>query len=382
MADNPLKKIFIIAGEASGDQHAAKLVREIKQHYPEINFSGIGGSAMQAAGVNIITNLAQYGVFGGSEIIMHIGIIIRAYSAAKRSLIADRPDLLILIDYPGFNLRMAKFARKHGIKVLYYISPQIWAWKPWRIKAIRNTVNLMAVILPFEVEIYRKAKVPVKYVGHPLSQQVKPGMSAAQAKQFFSLNNTGKVIGLLPGSRISEIKRLLPVISAACEQLKQRYADCQFILPIASSLTPANIDKYLPAKVKPHIKIVQGHTYDVMNCCDAIIVTSGTATLETALIGTPMVIIYKLSSFSFALAKRLIKVDFIGLCNLLARKTIVPELIQDQTSVENIVAEIVKYLEKPDYAQSVRTELRSLHDILTADKTDATLSETVVSMIT
>ncbi|MEE9452093.1 MAG: lipid-A-disaccharide synthase [Gammaproteobacteria bacterium] len=374
------KHFFLVAGEASGDQHAAKLIGEIKQHDTNVRFSGIGGVAMQNAGVDILANLARYGVVGGTEVLMHLRVIIRTYRAAKNLLRTDPPDLLILVNYPSFNLRLAKFARKLGIKTLFYISPQVWAWKRWRIKTIRKTIDLMAVILPFEAAIYQQENVPVKYVGHPLTKQVKPSMSVAQAKQFFQLRPDDKVIGLLPGSRTGELKRLLPIICAAAAQLKQHHPECQFILPVASSLTPENIHEYLPQDMHEQVKIVQGHTYDVMHCCDAIIITSGTATLETALIGTPMVIIYKFSALSFAIAKRLIKVDYIGLCNLLARKAIVPELIQHQVTVERIVTEINKYLDDKAYAQKVRQQLQGVRDILATNEEEGNLAKLAVEM--
>ena len=374
------KHIYIVAGEASGDQHAAKLVTEIKQLKPNIRFSGIGGKMMQSAGVDIISNLAQYGVVGIIEVLVHLRVIWRAFKMLKQKLKEQKPDLLILVDYPGFNLRLARYAKKQGIKILYYVSPQIWAWKQGRIKTIRNTVDLMAVTLPFEVDIYRQANVPVAFVGHPSVDTVKPSMSALQARKFFNLRADSIVIGILPGSRKNELKSLLPVMCATSKQLQQHYDNIEFILPVASSLTLDNIKKYLPENT-PQIKIVQDHAYDVMNCSNVVIVASGTATLETALIGTPMVIIYKLSPITYMLVKWLIDVKHIGLCNIIAGKTIVPELIQREVNPDNIIVEMRKYLDQPEYTKKIKAQLTNIKQSLNAYPDNAELAELVLQMI-
>lgn len=380
MPSKPQNHIFIIAGEASGDHHGAKLVREIHQLNPLVRFSGVGGIKMQAAGVTIYENLAKRGIFGVTEVFLHMRVILRTFKIVKEKLRQDTPDLVILIDYPGFNLRTAKYAKKLGLKILYYFSPQIWAWKPWRIKTIRKTVDLMVVTLPLEAKIYKKANVPVMLIRHPLTETVKPMMSSAQAREYFKVKQDGIVIGLLPGSRKSEIKRLLPTIYEAALKLEQSYGDIDFILPIASSFTEDDIKKYLPKK-HINLKIVQGHTYDVMNCSDTLIIASGTATLEAALIGTPMVIIYKLSSITYFIAKCLIKVQYIGLCNIVANKAIVPELIQTQANPKRISQEISKYLNDPNYKNKAKHELASINHILNANKNKDNLASVVLKML-
>lgn len=380
MAPKLENHIFIVAGEASGDHHGAKLVQQIHQLNPLIRFTGIGGKKMQAAGVTVYQDLAKHGIFGGTEIFIHMKTILRAFKIVKQKLKQDRPGLIILVDYPGFNLRVAKYAKKLKLKVLYYFSPQIWAWKPWRIKTIRRSVDLMVVTFPFEAEIYKKAKVPVMLIRHPLTETVKPTMSLPQAKESFKVKQADKVIGLLPGSRKSEIKRLLPTICEAALQLQKSYKDINFILPIASSLTEDDIRKYLP-KDPINLTIVEGNTYDVMNCCDAVIIASGTATLESALIGTPMVIIYKLSPISYFIGKRLIKVQHIGLCNIVANKTIVPELIQKQANPKQISEEISRYLNDSTYSDKTKEQLVSIRHTLNANKREDNLADIVLEML-
>jgi lipid-A-disaccharide synthase len=373
--------IMFIVGEASGDHHAAKLVRELQQKNPQLRFSGVGGTAMQKAGVEVILNLAQYGLSGFTELVGQILLIIDAIRITRRHLRETRPDLLILVDYPSFNLYIAKYAKKLGIKVFYYISPQVWAWKEYRIKNIQRNVDHMAVILPFEVDYYQKHQVPVHYVGHPLLDVVKPSMSAAQARQKFGLSAEGKVVGLLPGSRKIEIKRLLPVILQSAQLLQQQQPQLEFILPIASSLTPDEIKQYTD-KVDLPIKLVQGDTYDVMFCSDVLIVASGTATLEAALSQTPLVIIYKTSWLNYLVGKNfLMKVPFLGLCNLLAQQEVAKELLQHDANPAAIAQEVSKLISDTDYYQHRCQQLAALKQSLEGYPAKVALADLVLDCL-
>ena len=353
------KKILIIAGEASGDLHAEHLVKTILQRDPTIKFYGMGGDKMRQAGVDVIVDYKRLALVGVTEIILHLHVIYAAFQQLKKSLTTEKPDLVILIDYPGFNLRFSKVAKRAGCKVFYYISPQVWAWRQGRVKTIQKNVDLMAVIFPFEVDFYKKFNIQAKYVGNPLTHSVKTLLSSEAAKQIFNIkihSPQQPVIGLLPGSRQSEIKRLLPLMMEAAVLLQKKFPEAQFILPLAPSLTPVDIEPYLK-NFNLHIKIILNRTYDVISICDAVIVTSGTATLETGLLGVPMVIIYKLSWLSERIARFLTKFPFLGICNIIAQKAIVKELIQNDATAPAIAEEITRILTDDNYRETIKNEL-------------------------
>jgi lipid-A-disaccharide synthase len=333
------RRIMIVAGEASGDIYGADLASEALKLSPDLHFFGIGGARMREAGVETLVDSSAMAVVGLVEVIKHFDVISAAFQKLKQIILKNPPDLLILIDYPGFNLRLAKVAKKAGIKVLYYISPQIWAWRQGRVKKIARLVDHMAVILPFEAPFYQQAGVPVTFVGHPMLDLVDVSLDRSTAATSFNLNPSGKIVGLFPGSRRNEIERLLPVIIAAAVKLRERFPDIQFILPLASTLQNDDIMPMLAA-AGLDVTITRERIHDMIRACDAVISVSGTVTLEIALVGTPMVIIYKLSPLTYQLAKRLVKVPNIGLCNIVAGETVVRELIQDQANPDEIAAEV------------------------------------------
>jgi lipid-A-disaccharide synthase len=351
--------IFISAGEASGDLHAANLVKEIKSTNPEIKFFGMGGSLMRESGVEILFDFTRLAIVGGTEILFHFKKILRAMSIAKQFLKNNPPNLVILIDYPGFNLWLAQKAKKLNIKVLYYISPQVWAWHKSRIHRIKKYVDFMAVVLPFEVALYEKAGIPAAFVGHPLLKVVHPTMDIHEAKKCFNIKEDDKVVGLFPGSRIAEIKRLLPSMLQTAELLQNKYPNIQFIIPLASSLQENDLEPYL-IDTNLNINIVKNKNYDVISICDAIIATSGTVTLEIALLAVPMVIVYKMSSINYFFAKRLVKIPFIGLCNIIANEKIVEELIQNEASAKNIFSAIDKILQNENYRMEMIGKLQQI----------------------
>lgn len=355
MPDKP-RRIMIVAGEASGDIYGADLALEAAKLAPDLHFFGIGGLRMREAGVETLVDSGEMAVVGLVEVIKHFGVISAAFMKLKRILINDPPDLLILIDYPGFNLRLAKIARKAGVKVLYYISPQIWAWRQGRVKKIARLVDHMAVILPFEAPFYERAGVPVTFVGHPMLDLVNVVSDRSASALGFGLDPARKIVGLFPGSRRNEIERLLPVIIAAAGKLKERFPDIQFVLPLASTLHAEDIIPQLTA-AGLDVTTTRDRIHNMIRACDAIISVSGTVTLEIALVGTPMVIIYKLSPLTYQLAKRLVKVPNIGLCNIVAGETVVRELIQDQATAEGIAGEIATILADPSYDATIRGKL-------------------------
>lgn len=371
---------MIVAGEASGDIYGAELVREALKLDPRLHFSGIGGARMREAGVETLVDSAQMAVVGLIEVIRHFDVIASAFTRLKRILLGAPPDLLILIDYPGFNLRLAKVARKAGVRVLYYISPQIWAWRQGRVKKIARLVDHMAVILPFEVPFYEKHHVPVSFVGHPMTDIVQVTASRAEAAASLGLDPRRKIVGLFPGSRRNEIERLLPVIVDAAVILQRDFPDIQFVLPLASTLAKEDILPRLEGRGL-NVRISSERIHDLIRSCDAIISVSGTVTLEIALVGTPMVIIYRLASLTYQLAKRLVKVENIGLCNIVAGGTVVQELIQDDASPENMAAEITRLLTDDTYNQGIRERLSAIRSRLGEGGASANVARLAINMI-
>jgi lipid-A-disaccharide synthase len=319
-------------------------------------------------------------VIGLIEVFKHFSVISSAFLKLKKILLTNPPELLILIDYPGFNLRLAKVAKKAGIKVLYYISPKVWAWKAGRIKQIAATVSHMAVIFPFEVPLYEKAGVPVSYVGNPMTDMVRVTMEREEAAASFTLDPERAIVGLFPGSRKNEIERLLPVIIGSALKLKERFPDIQFILPLASTLKPEDIIPQL-ADAGLDVRITRERIHDMIRACDAIISVSGTVTLEIALVGTPMVIIYKLSPITYQLAKRLVKIDHIGLCNIVVGETVVKELIQDQANPEEISAEIERLLVDQYYQAAIVSRLGEVRRKLDHGGASTNVARIVLNLI-
>ena len=375
------KRIMIVAGEASGDLHGASLVRAAGKLDPGLFFFGIGGPRMREAGVETLVDASQMAVVGLVEVIAHFGIISHAYLTLKKIITTEPPDLLILIDYPDFNLRIARLARRAGVRVLYYISPQVWAWRVGRVKKIGRVVDRMAVVFPFEMPFYEREGVPVTFVGHPLVDAVHPSMSRAEAQALFGLDPARKTVGLFPGSRTHEIKRLLPVIRESAEILKKRFPDLQFILPLASSLTPGDIAPYLQSSGLD-VKVVEGRGYDVMQVCDAIITVSGTVTLEIALLGVPMVIIYRVSPLTYAIGRRLVKVDHMGICNIVAGERVVKELLQHEAEPGRIAGEIEKILTDSVYAAAIRNKLLAVRERLGSGGGSERIAELALAMLT
>jgi len=354
--------VMIVAGEASGDQHGAKLVAEMRRSNPTIFFCGIGGKALASAGVRILVDTAVLTVVGITEVFAKLPVVYRSLALAKKLLQSLNPDLLILIDFPDFNLRVATAARKLGIPVLYYISPQIWAWRRGRVKKIGRLVSHMAVILPFEADFYSAHGIPVTFVGHPLLDRITGDEEEGDTVED-SAERT--LIGLLPGSREVEIKRLLPVMLDAAERMHKQDPRLKF----AVSVAPTVERKMLEAMIKSRgrdgsISLSEIPVERLFGRCRLVVAASGTVTLQAAIAGTPMVIIYKVSPISYWLGRALIRVDHIGLINLIAGRRLVPELIQDQATAESISEQVFDLLADDERLAQLKQDLLTAGRVL------------------
>lgn len=381
------KHLVLIAGEASGDLHAAALVRELKLSIPHAKFSGIGGQKMQAEGVELISDLARFGVTGILEVLKHFKTIKRAYRAIQSHLKQTKPDLLILVDYPGFNLRLADYAKKYlNLKIIYYISPQLWAWKPGRIKRIQASVDHMAVIFPFEKKIYETAHVPVSFVGHPLTQNLHTETKASPSRDTFGLPQNKRLLAMLPGSRINEVERHMPVFYQTALRLITLYPDLHIVIPVANTLTPEYLKRFWPTHQTQSIPctfIQNQKATDIAGISDAIIVASGTASLECALLEKPMCIIYKVGLVSYLAASIFLRVQYIGLCNLLSNQMIVPELLQYDFNPEELTNVLIQLLDTNNtpLKHAIQTHLKSLKQSLSTEQADCSLPDLVLSML-
>jgi len=334
----------MVAGEASADLHGANLVNAIKSLDPGIRFIGIGDKKMAGAGVDIILSSSELAVVGLTEVFLKLCGIFRAFFTLRTILKKWNPHLLILLDYPDFNIALAGTAKRFKVPVLYYISPQVWAWRKGRIKKIANRVDRMAVILPFEAPLYRDSGLEVDYVGHPLLDTMTKRPNRAEVRRDFGIEDGDPVIGLLPGSRNEEVKNLMPLMVNAIEKLHSRYPDLKCLLHMASTISMDLIQPYVD--ISPvDIKMIEGNVYLTLAACDLAMVASGTATLETAIMGVPMVILYRVSRISYWIGKRVIRVPHIGLVNLVAEDEVVPELIQDDVTPDRLVKEVLDILE-------------------------------------
>jgi lipid-A-disaccharide synthase len=358
----PLTVLFS-AGEASGDQHAAHMFLELKKRSPDIRGIGMGGARMREAGIDVRYDSSKISVIGVVEVVRHYGDIRRALKLMRQIVRDERPDLLVCVDYKEFNFKLAKYAKRLGIKVLFYVSPQVWAWRPGRVKKYGEVIDMMAVIFPFEPSYYEAENVPVRYVGHPSVDKVQPQFGRAQDFIRFGLSADRPVVGLLPGSRSGEIKRMLPVMLNAAEMVAAAVPEVRFLLPQANSIPDDLLQAYLKS-ARVGIAVVKNEPYDVIQCCDAVMTTSGTATLEIALLTVPMVIAYKLAPMTYWLGRLLVKTPFIGLPNIVAGKGIVKELIQHEASAEKLSAEILKILTDADYTRQMRENLEGVKDRL------------------
>ena len=350
-------KYYIISGEASGDLHGSNLIKELKKKDADANIRCWGGDKMEVAGATLVKHYKELAFMGFLEVIKNLATILRNIKFCKEDILQYQPTVLILIDYPGFNLRIARWAKEQGIKVIYYISPQVWAWKENRVKLIKSCVDKMLVILPFEKEFYKKWNYEVEYVGHPLVEVVEEFLNNEQ-QTTNNKQQTTNIIALLPGSRQQEILKKLPIML----EVAKHFPDYQFVVAKAPGLD----ESFYATLLAPYknVSSVVNKTYELLVQSKAALVTSGTATLETALFAVPEVICYKGSAFSYQIAKRLIKIKFIGLVNLIMDKEVVKELIQDELTVENLKRELKLLLTDETKQQQLKRDYAALKNLL------------------
>lgn len=335
-------KIMIVAGEASGDLHGSGLVREMFKMQPDLEIFGVGGDKMQQQGVRLLYHINEMSVLGFWDVLKRFAFFRKVYQQLVSVMDELQPDLLILIDYPGMNLKLARAAKKRGIKVFYYIAPQVWAWGSNRIQKMVKLVDKMAVIIPFEESMFRDAGIDAKFVGHPLLETVASKMEREEFFKKYDLTPNQKVLGLLPGSRVLEVKRLLPEMLQTVRQLRNCHPAIQTILSKADTVDTSIYQEILHNNNQ--VKLVENSTYEIMKHSDLLIVASGTATLESALFHTPLIIVYKVDPISYLIGKQLIKIDSIGLVNVIAEQKIVPEFIQNQFHSTCLLPEIERLL--------------------------------------
>ena len=372
------RNILIIAGEASGDHHGAELVHELNRQLPEARFWGIGGNDMEAAGVDLVVHARDMAFLGFVEVIKHLPFIRKVFNQILNLAVKKKPDVAVLIDYPGFNIRLAKAMKKKKIPVVYYISPQVWAWKEGRKHTLAKVVDLMLVIFPFEEAIYQELGMDVHFVGNPLVDSVKP----SQPKDVFlkqnQLSSELPTLCLLPGSRKQEVEKLLPPMIDSVAVLRQSIPNLQCVVAVANTLSDMFIQTFI--KGIP-CTAVHGQTHNALAASDAAIVASGTATLETALLQTPMVIVYKLAPVSYAIGRHLVKVKNIGLANIVAGQEVVPELIQGDVNPKTIAETVNPMLVDSSHNQRIRQSLGTVRVKLGEPGASKRAAEAIVDLI-
>ena len=365
-----MKKILIIAGEASGDIYGAELARHLLKTRPDLKISGIGGKRMRDAGVDILYDISYISVVGLSEILPKLRTINKVFNLVSDIIKSGGTDLVVLIDYPGFNIRLAGVAEKAGVPAVYYISPQVWAWRKGRIHKLAGRIKKMIVILPFEEEIYTKEGINCSFLGHPLVDEVLSTRDIKDSMQLYGLNENRTVLGILPGSRTVEVRTLLPLFLTSAQIIIDENPGIQVIMAVAESLDFDEVEgivnkwKASDSNRSLDLKLIKGDANDVINVSNVILAASGTITLQAALFGKPMVIVYKLSLFTYVIARLLVKVKHIGLVNILAGRRIVPELVQYDATPVKIAGEAKRFLYDTRYYEQTKKELNSVRLML------------------
>ena len=367
--------VLLVAGEASGDLRGAELVHALRALRPDVRVVGVGGDKLRAAGMEVLVDAAELSAMGVTELFGRVGSIVRSYRRVRGAITgsggAGPPDLVVLIDFPDFNLRLAKVARRAGIPVLYYVSPQVWAWRRYRVRTLAKRVDHLAVVFPFEAELYR-GLTDVTFVGHPALETVRASASQEEVRRRHGLATDRPLVTLLPGSRASEVRELLPVMVEAVRLLGVQAAVAlahESLRPLVSGICP------------PGMPLVLGETYDLVAAADLVLLASGSATLETALLERPMVIMYRLSPLSYGLARMLVRVPFIGMPNLILDKPAVPELIQDDVTPERVAAEARAILDDPARAAAIRADLARVRALLGEPGAARRAAEIAVQML-
>jgi lipid-A-disaccharide synthase len=378
MAAQP-KQIMLVVGEASGDIHGANLVRALSDKDPTLRFFGVGGEQLKQTDFEVLFDVSKLAGMGLVELAGRVRNILRAYAALRRALRERRPDLLVLIDFPEFNLRLAKLAKRLKIPVLYYISPQVWAWRQGRIRQIAKWVDHMVVVFPFEVPLYQKQGIKVSFVGHPLLDIVRCRDSREAILAQLALDAGKRTIAILPGSRQGEVSYHLPVLLDAAFRLS-RDAEVQFVLIRASTVERRELESILE-RVPMKIPVVEDQRYEAVNACDLAWTASGTATVETALLLKPMIIVYRLSWLTYALARMLVTTKHVGMVNIIAGEAVVPELIQNDFTADGILRETRNLLENRDRRETIVSKLLALREKLGTPGAAQRVANIAISMI-
>ena len=373
------KRVMIVVGEASGDLHGAHLVKALYRRDPTLEIFGVAGDGLKREGIKVIFDVDRLTGMGFVELAGNLKTIWQAYRLLRKALREERPNLLILVDFPEFNLRLARLAKKSGIPVLYYISPQVWAWRKRRTQKIARWVDRMAVVFPFEVPLYQNEGVAVSFVGHPLLDLAHSSEPRERTLTQYGLDPSRQTIAILPGSRSREVAYHLPPMLEAADRL-ERQLEAQFILVRATTVERGILDGILE-KAAVKVPIAEGNTYNVLHACDLVWAASGTATLETALMLRPMVIVYRLSWLTYALARLLVRVSHIGMVNIIAGESVVPELIQSDVTADKIVAESRAILQDPELRKRIVSKLSQVREKLGSPGASERVAEIAFSMI-
>ena len=355
---NDQKLVIIIAGEPSGDLHASQVVQRLRHKSPEIELEGMGGDLMESAGVKLLFHIRDSAVMGISEVLNLIPEFLQKQRNLKELIANKKPSAVVLVDFGDFNLGIAKFAHQLNIPTIYYIPPKAWAWRGKRAEKLAKTTSIIASIFPFETEFYRKTGANVEFVGHPLLDVAQTDFTQTDAQKFLDIAGNYPVIGLMPGSRRKEIQYLLPMMLEVAQNLLQRIPSCQFILPLAPGIERHSLPNM------PFVKITEGAIYPSIKAADLILVASGTATLEATCIGTPMIIVYKVSLLTWWVIQHFVNLEFSGLPNIIAGRGIVPELLQDEVTTNQITAIAIDLLENPKQRRKQQKELKKIAESL------------------
>ena len=396
-----MKKIFWLVGDKSGDMHASRVMKELNETISNIQHFGIGGALMSEQGLEPLFPFQRFLIMGFVEVIKHIPFILKVESTIKRFLSKIRPDIVVLVDYPGLNLRVARIAKKMRLKVFYFICPQFWAWKHYRVLQLKKYCDFVACIFPFEKGILDKYEINSSYVGHPIMEEIEIKLDKKSFADKHGLDSNKTWIGFFPGSRRTEVKRLLPIYQETIKRLSETKPEYQFLISIVPPPTPpinvGGIDMPSPISVGgndlPHPRsmreggrggipsfMIQGYNYEIMKHCDFLIVKSGTSTVETAILGTPFALVYKANYFSYFLAKMIIKVKFIGMPNIILDKKVVPELIQSEVTPEKIIETIFYFIENKKEYNEMKTQFNELHNILGTKSASKTTADLIIEL--
>lgn len=375
-----MKTIFWVAGENSGDLHASIVIKALKEKGSAYKHIGIGGQRMQAEGFTPLFPFNRFSLMGFGEVLKSIPFIWRVEKEIKQLFETKKPDLVVLVDYPGLNLRLAKAAYERDIPVLYFICPQFWAWRHGRVKQLHEHTNFVASILPFEKELLDIHRVDSDYVGHPIAEEIKIEVSREVFAKTFELDPAKKWLGFMPGSRDMEVKKILPEFLKAIKEFESE--DYQFLVSKSHSVNHELFLNIIDRAEIANLRIIDGYTYEMITYSEFLAVTSGTATLETAYLGTPFIIVYKGSSLSYSIAKRLVRIKRIGLPNIILEEDIVPELIQEEVTGTNIYNTIRGFLEDPHKYDEMKAKLRAVRELLSEKKASREVAEIIERLIT